>query len=70
MQALLSHPKHGRLTVYDNNTFDRYIADGWSVISIISEENKHGKANDTSEKRPNEARQKRRRASLLHGKVK
>jgi len=37
MQALLSHPKHGRLTVCDNAVFDMYISEGWSVLSIVSD---------------------------------
>lgn len=65
MRAEIVNKRGDRIYVNDSATFDRYIADGWSVLSITHEENENGKST-TNEKRPNEARQKRRRATLLH----
>jgi len=61
MLAELGNKKGDRITVSDNGTFDRYIADGWSVISIATESKDDGK--DAS-KEPNEARQKRQKNLL------
>lgn len=65
MQAELGNNKGERITICDNSTFDRYIADGWSVLSITNEEGKEDGKSTTDEKRPHEARQKRRRKALL-----
>lgn len=60
MQAELGNKQGERITVCDNGTFDRYITDGWSVLSIIIERQDNGNAK-TNEKGPVQAGQKRRR---------
>ena len=64
MQAELGNKQGERITVCDNGTFDRYITDGWSVLSIITERKEDGKIS-TDEKIPQQAGQKGRRKTLL-----
>lgn len=64
MQAELCNKQGERITVYDNSTFDRYITDGWSILSIFTERQENGKTS-TDEKRPHQAGQKGRRKTLL-----
>lgn len=64
MRAELGNNKGERITICDSGTFDAYIADGWSVLSIATESKENGKST-SNEKRPEPTRQKRRRTSLL-----
>lgn len=64
MQAELGNKQGERITVCDNGTFDRYITDGWSVLSIINERKDDGKTS-TDEKRANKTGQKGRRKAML-----
>jgi hypothetical protein len=62
MRAELANKRGDRIYVSDNGTFDRYITDGWSVISIVTTE---GKEDEQRQKeKPHEAR-KRGRPKVL-----
>lgn len=61
MLAELGNKQGERITVSDNGTFDRYIADGWCVLSITTESKEDGKS---TTKKTHETRQKGRQRLL------
>ena len=64
MRAELRNKQGERITVCDNSTFDRYITDGWSVLSIFTERQENGKTS-TDEKSANKTGQKGRKKTML-----